>query len=372
MVMRTYKFKLEPTVEQQQKIDWTIDLCRFLYNSALEQRIFAYEKRGISVTYNKQQNELPQLKKELPEFKQIHSQVLQDVLKRLDKAYESFFKRVKRGEKAGFPRFQGKNRYDSFTYTQSGFSIIGEKKQYLRLSKIGAVRVKCHRQPEGKIKTCCIKRKNGKYYVSLSCEVNVLSKQPTFDMKKAVGIDLGISHLAITSDKDFHENHKFLQKSERQLKKLQRTVSRRKKGSQRRKKAVRLLAKKHEQIANQRKDNAHNVSRKLVEKYDFIAFEDLNIQGMVKNERFAKGIADSAWRQLIQFTTYKAEYAGKRVVFVNPYNTTQMCSSCGTIVKKTVEVRIHRCPCGYVEDRDVNAAKNILHLALQAENLQIA
>ncbi len=172
------------------------------------------------------------------------------MVERLDKAYQAFFRRVKRGEKAGFPRFKGRNRYHSFTYPQSGFSLEGK---YITLSKVGTIRIKLHRQVQGIIKTCTVLAKNGRYYVCLSCE-----EEPKIQATGgSVGIDLGVRHLAITSDGDFHDAPKYLRKSERQLKKLQRIVSRRKKGSNRRKKAVALLAKKHEYIANQRRNNAH-------------------------------------------------------------------------------------------------------------------
>jgi putative transposase len=218
------------------------------------------------------------------------------------------------GKKAGFPRFKGRNRYHSFTYPQSGFSLEGK---HIILSRVGTIRIKLHRQVQGTIKTCTVVAKNGRYYVCLSCEVEA----NTQSTGRSVGIDLGVRHLAITSDGDFHDAPKYLHKSERQLQKLQRIVSRRKKGSNRRKKAVALLAKKHEYIANQRRNNAHQVSRQLVNQYDLIAFEDLKITNMIKNHPLAKSIADAGWNQLVQFTTYKAESAGKRVVLVEPRNT---------------------------------------------------
>ncbi len=180
-----------------------------------------------------------------------------------------------------------------------------------------------------------------------------------------VGIDLGIKHLAITSDGEFFETPKYLRQSERQLKRWQRQVSRRKKGSKRRKKAVRQLARVHEHIANQRMDNAHKVSRSLVSQYSLIAFEDLKILNMTQNHHLAKSIADASWNMLVQFTTYKAESAGCQVVLVNPYNTTQECSKCHALVHKELQDRIHHCPhCGYVQDRDINAAENILARAV--------
>ncbi|MCS1351164.1 transposase [Mechercharimyces sp. CAU 1602] len=362
-MFRTYKFKLEPNVQQTKNIEFNLNLCRWLYNSCLEQRRFAYTRRGVSVNRRMQQNELPDLKKEITAFKEVYAQVLQEVVARVDKSFQNFFRRVKLGEKPGYPRFQGKKRYDSFTYPQSGFSLEGK---YLKLSKIGDIRIKCHRQMEGKIKTCTIVRKSNKYYACLSCEIEPTNH--THFTGKQVGIDLGVKHLAISSDGEFFANLKHLKKSEKKLKQLQRIVSRRKKGSNRRRKGVSQLAKLHERVANQRKDLAHKISRNLVDRYDLIAFEKLNITGMVQNHNLAKSIVDVAWRQLVQFTTYKAEYAGKEVIQVDPYNTTQSCSACGQIVKKALKDRMHVCSCGYSEDRDINAAKNILLKAL--DNMQ--
>lgn len=357
--MKTYKFRLYPTKEQMNTINETTHLCRRLYNALLEQRIFAYKHRGTSIDYYTQKKELPLLKKECPEYKSVHSQVLQDVVKRLDKAYQGFFRRLKNGEKAGFPRFKGANRYSSFTYTQSGFDLSDDYK-FIKLSKIGNVRIKCHRRPEGRVKTCSVIEKNGRYYVCLSCEVQ---KEKVTQPKHSVGIDLGIKHLAITSDGVFFEMPTFLRQAEKHITRLQKDLSRKKKGSNRRRKAKLRLAKAHEKVFNQRRDYAHKVSRILADTYKMIAFEDLNVQGMVKNRRLSKSITDAAWHQLVTFTTYKAENAGGSVVSVNPYNTSQECSNCGNIVKKALSVRTHKCPCGYMDDRDVNAAKNILKRA---------
>jgi len=358
--MTAYQFKLDPTPEQREQIYHTLNLCRWLYNSGLEQRIIAYKKQGKSLSFYTQKKELPALKKVLPEFKDVHSQVLQNVLERLDKAYQNFFRRVQIGEKAGFPRFKGRNRYHSFTYPQSGFEMEGN---LLTLSKIGKVKVDRHRAMKGKIKTCQIIHKNGKFFVSFTCEIHV--RQPKKKNLRAVGIDLGVRHLAITSDGDFHDNPKHLHQLEHKLKRQQRLVSKKMRGSNRRKKAIYQLAKLHERIANKRKDTAHQTARKLVDTYDLFVFEDLDIQKMVKDHDYAKSIVDSAWRKLIDYTTYKAAKAGRKVLLVNPYNTTQQCSSCLDIVPKTIGERVHRCPCGYVDNRDINAAKNILRLGLK-------
>src|SRR5690606_17149570 len=185
--------------------------------------------------------------------------------------YKAIISHIKNGEKPGYPRYKEKGSYDSFTYPQARALKIEGK--YLKLSKIGLVRIKLHRQIEGKIKTCTIRRKNGKYYACITCEIEQEQKPKT---GKVVGVDLGVKHLAITSDGQFFPNHKYRKKSERKIKYLQRMVSRRKLGSNRRKKAVLLLAKEWEKVANRRKDLAHKISRKLVDNYDLIAFEDLN------------------------------------------------------------------------------------------------
>lgn len=358
-MQRTYKFRLYPNKEEQANIHHTLERCRLLYNRLLAERIAAYKQMGRSLTYYEQKATLPERKQVIPELKNVHSQVLQHVVERLDKAYQAFFRRVKHGEKAGFPRFKPESQYNSFTYPQSGFAIEGK---HLRLSKIGVVRIRLHRQPQGTIKTCTIMVKNGNYYACFSCEVE---HDPLPASEKQIGIDLGISKLAVTSDGEWIDSPQFLRKSEDKLKRKQRAVSKKKRGSNRRRKAMGELARFHEKVANQRMDYAHQVSRKLVNEYGLIAFEELNIRGMVKNHHLAKSIADSGWNGLVQFVTYKAESAGRLVVQVNPYRTSQRCSNCGEIVPKTLSVRVHQCSCGYTADRDENAAINILKLALK-------
>lgn len=344
-MLKAYKYRLYPNREQRKAFDFTLERCRLLYNRLLEERIHAYKSEGKSSTYYAQANTLSERKRHIPALKHVHSQVLQDVAKRLDKAFQAFFRRVKRGETAGFPRFKPATQYDSFTYPQGGYTISGNK---IKLSKIGEVKIKLHRPIEGKIKTCTVIQKNGKCYVCLSCEVDSV---PLPDSAERVGVDLGVKTLAVTSDSEYFESPKYLRKSEKRLKRLQRFVSRKKKGSSRRKKAVCVLARLHERVANQRKDYAHKVSRQLVNRYGLIAFEDLNVIGMVKNHSLAKSIADSGWSQLVTFTTYKAESAGRVVKQVDPRNTTQLCSNCGEIVKKALSVRVHKCEtCGFIAD----------------------
>lgn len=362
MVVRSYKYRIYPTNLQKEKILFVLERCRLLYNRLLEERKIAYESFGVMLNYYEQANTLPDRKRFIPELNQVFSQVLQDVARRLDKSFQSFFRRVKEGDvSVGYPRFKPESRYKSFTYTQHnhGFRIADGK---LHLSKIGNIKIKLHRQPQGKMKTCTIIEKNGKFYACLSCEVEFCSLPV---INKHVGVDLGIKHLAITSDGQFFDSPNYLRKSERKLKHLQRSVSRKKIGSNRRKKTVSILAKLYEHVANQRKDYAHKISRNLVNSHDLIAFENLNTKGMVKNHKLAKSISDTGWYQLVLLTTYKAESAGRRVVLVDPRNTSQECSNCGSIVKKKLSTRTHKCNhCGLKMDRDVNAAINILKRAL--------
>ena len=358
-MLNAFKYRIYPTKEQAQSIDRTIALCQQLYNAALEHRRYLYKHGGISINYYDQANELNEIKNALPEYKTVHSQVAQDVLKRLEKAYKDFFRRLKIGEKPGFPRFQSYKRYNSFTYPQSGFSLTGS---HLQLSKIGSVKVKLHRAIEGKLKTCSIVRKNDKYYVCLVCEVEAQVIPLTY---QEVGIDMGIKEFCITSDGELMPNPKNYRRTEAKLRRQQQSVSRKKKGSQRRKKDVRVLARTHEYVLNQRKDNACKVAKSLLNRYDTICREDLQIANMVKNHKLAKSISDAGWGLFFKVLDAKAKQTlGKRVIAVDPKFTSQMCSRCGAIHKKTLAIRVHQCACGLTLDRDVNAAINIRNKGL--------
>jgi putative transposase len=359
-MLKAFKYRLYPTESQKAKLSETLWLCSILYNMCLAERRDCWELGGHSVTKYDQIMRLPELKKIDERFNQVHSQVLQDVVKRLDKTFDAFFRRVKTGEKPGYPRFKPARRYNSFTYPQapSGCQLQGGK---LVLSKIGTVKVKLHREVPGKVKTVTIMRQADGWYACFSCEVerNVLPVSG-----KTVGVDLGLSHFAITSDEEFFPAAKHLRKAERNLKHLQRQVSRRTKGSNRRKKAVRQLAKAHLRVANQRKDTAHKVARSLVNRYQTIAVEDLQVRNMVKNHHLAKSISDAGWNLFINILMSKAAEAGREVVKVDPRYTSQVCSECGTIVPKPLSQRWHSCTCGCELHRDVNAARNILRRAV--------
>jgi putative transposase len=324
------------------------------------------------------------LKENDERFQSIHSQVLQDTVRRVDKAFQNFFRRVQAGEKVGYPRFKSARRHDSFTYPQSGFKLNSKK---LTLSKIGDVKIKLHRPIEGlvgltetfrmgvkptkkgKIKTLTIRRSRLRdpetgqadgWFACFSCEVPV---KPLPITGKSVGVDVGIENFATTSDGEFFPTIKDLRKAEKKIKRLQREVARRKKGSKRRKKSVWRLKRAHLRVANKRRDTHHKVARKLIEKYDLIAIEDLSIGNMVKNHHLAKSISDAGWYSFSLILAAKAEEAGRKVVKVNPKFTSQVCSDCGAIVEKALSERWHSCECGCSLHRDMNAAINILKRA---------
>lgn len=360
MDMRTYKYRLYPTKAQKQLLADTLESCRVLYNCALEQRKIAFRQFKVSVRRLDQQAQLLEIKEYFPEYKSVYSQVLQEVILRVDKAFLNFFRRLKTSEKPGYPRFKGRGWYDSFTYPQSGFSLSDNRKgnQKLRLSKIGKVKVRLHRAIKGNIKTCTIKRELNNWYVCFSCEIEPEILPKTY---KDAGIDVGIEKFAALSDGTLINNPQFLRESEAKLKHEQRKLSRKKKGSNSRKKQKHKLAKLHCKIKNRRNNFLHIESRKLVRSYDVIVFEDLRIKNMLKNHHLAKSISDASWAKFIEYVSYKAESAGKKVIFVNPRGTSQICSGCGIIVKKSLSVRVHKCPyCKLEIDRDVNAAINIL------------
>ncbi len=338
----------------------TLEICRHLYNSALADRKNAYEVEGISRTYEDQAAMLTVEKKD-GNFRGVFSQVLQDALKRLDKSFKAFFRRVKAGREPGYPRFKGQGWYKSFTYPQVGFKLECSK---LTLSKIGSIRIFKHREIKGKIKTCTIKKnKLGCWYAILVTEINDV---PQIEPKKAIGVDVGLKSMVALSTGETVQYPRYYILAEQKLAVAQRNLSRKKKGSSNRQKAKLKVARLHQKIQNHRDEFLHQISRKLVDSADIIVFENLNILGMLKNRHLAKHIQDHAWGKLIQFTQSKAAKAGKVVELVVARYTSQKCSQCGIIVPKTLAVRVHHCPnCGLEMDRDVNASLNIRTLGLR-------
>jgi IS605 OrfB family transposase len=378
-VRKTYQEKLRPTPTQERLLELVLWRCRTLYNTALEQRITAWERCHVSLTRSQQEAELKALRAEMPEYASIHSHILQDVLARLDKSYQAFFRRLANGEKPGFPRFQGKDRYHSFTYKEFGNGARLDK-GYLVLSKIGRIAVRWSRPIEGTPKTVTLSKEADGWSVCFSC-----AEVPTAPLPltgKETGIDVGLKVFLITANGQIVENPRHYRTAERELKKAQQRVSKRKKGSRRRKKAVQLLAKKHQHVRRQRTDFHHKSALALVREYDVIyveAIQPANLSrrpapkqdengtyehnGASRKAGLNKSIQDAGWRHFLSILAYKAACAGKRVEAVSPAYTSQECSGCGARIQTSLSVRTHVCTnCGLILDRDENAARNILWL----------
>jgi putative transposase len=356
-VRKTFKYKLVPTPEQEQTMAFVVHRCRELYNAALQERRDAWQKCSVSITCAHQSTELPAIKEVRPEYRGVHSQVLQDVLTRLDRAFQAFFRRVQAGEQPGYPRFQGARRYVSFTYKQFGNGATLDD-GYLVLSKIGRIAVRWSRDLQGTPKTVTVTHEADGWYVCFSCEGVPI--QPLPPTNQDTGIDVGLKVFLITAGGEPVENPRHYRKAEQELKKAQRRVSRRKKGSKRRRKAVQWLARKHQKVQRQRRDFHHKTALDLLRAFDTIYLEDLQVANMVKNAHLAKSISDAGWAQFRAILEGKAVYAGRRVVAVPPAYTSQDCSGCGQRVEKSLSVRTHVCTsCGLILDRDENAAINI-------------
>ena len=361
-VRKTYKEKLRPTPTQERALDEALWRWRDLYNAALEQRITAWQRRHVSISRFEQEAELKDIRAAFPEYEAIHSHVLQDVLARLDRTYQAFFRRLQRGEKAGFPRFKGSNRYHSFSFKEYGNGARLDN-GVLVLSKVGRISVHWSRPLEGTPKTITVSKEADGWYVAISCaEVPV---QPLPSTGQETGIDLGLESFATLANGQPIFTPRYYRKAQAYLRRCQRRVARRRKGSHRRAKAVKLLAKAQQHIARQRRDFHHQQARKLVQAYDVIYHEDLRVANMLRNHCLAKSISDAGWGAFLSILAFKAASAGKQVVAVNPAFSSQRCSGqgCGAIVQKGLSVRWHACPeCGTSLHRDHNAALNILQL----------
>jgi putative transposase len=356
-VRKTYKEKLRLTPAQEQALEEVVWRCRELCNTALEQRITAWQRRHVSISRYEQEAELKDIRAEFSEYAAIHSHILQDVLARLDRTYQAFFRRMQRGEKAGFPRFKGRSRFHSFTFKEHGNGARLDN-GFLVLAKIGRIRVHWSRPLEGTPKTVTVSKEADGWYVAISCaDVPVHPLPPT---GHETGIDLGLESFATLADGTMIHNPRCYRKAERQLAKCQQRVSKRQKGSHRRRKAACWLAKAHQTVRRQRDDFHHKTALSLVRQCDTIYHEDLRVANMERNHSLAKSIADAGWSAFLTILAFKAASAGKRVAAVDPAFTSQTCSGCGVMVAKGLSVRWHSCPdCGASLHRDHNAARNI-------------
>jgi putative transposase len=356
---KSFKYKLKPTPDQERVFEHTLMRCRHVYNAALGERREAWRMRGVTITYYQQQAELPDIKAAMPEYAEVHSQVLQDVVLRVERAYQAFFRRVQVGEAPGYPRFQGRQRYHSFTYPQVGeHGGARLDNGCLVLSKIGRVAMRWSRPLEGLPKTVTISQEADGWYAIVSCdEVPVQPLPPT---GREIGIDVGLKVFLVTANGEVVDNPHHFRHAERYLAKCQRRVARRMKGSHRRRKAVAVLAKAHQHVKRQRADFHHKTALALLQTNDTIYLEELRVANMTRNRHLAKSIQDAGWAQFRVILDAKAACAGRRVITVPAHYTTQECSECGERVPKSLSVRTHICPaCGLVLDRDLNAALNI-------------
>lgn len=366
-MLKTMQYRLKPTKNQAHVLDAQLEECRWTYNHFLAVRRDAWEERQESLSYHAQATTLPTLKQDRPSLHTVHAQVLQNVAVRIDLGFKAFSRRVKAGENPGYPRFRSCGRYDSMTFPQygNGCQMIDG---LLKLSKVGALRVTMHRPLEGTPKTCTVRRTStGKWYATLVCEVAPAPLEPT---GAAVGIDVGLVSFATLSTGEKTPCPKFLRQDEKDLKRAQRKLSAAEKGTPERRHRRTIVARIHKRIGHRRSNFCHQESRRLVNRYDILVVEDLSVNGMVHNHCLAKSILDAAWSQLTAHLAYKAAYARRAYVAVNPAYTSQDCSQCRHRKRKFLAQRIHACQCcGLVLDRDHNAALNILRLGLQSLGL---
>ncbi|MFV0399216.1 MAG: IS200/IS605 family element RNA-guided endonuclease TnpB [Oscillospiraceae bacterium] len=365
---KAYKFRLYPTKEQENLMQRTFGCCRFVFNHFLAQKIEQYKKVGKSDSWVQQGKSLTALKRELEWLKEVDATALQSSIKDLDIAYQNFFRRVRKGEKPGFPKFKSKhNHRKSFKSKRVG-NNISVYVDCVKLPKLGLVPAAISKQVEGRVLSATVSQNpSGKYFVSLCCtDVDIPQYAGT---GAQIGLDMGLKEFCIASDGASFDNHKHLARSQKRLAKLQRQLSRKTKGSANRAKARIKVARLHERVANQRTDALHKLSTELVKRYDLICIEDLQVKNMVKNHRLAKSISDASWSEFARQLAYKCEWQHKALVRVDKFfPSSQLRSCCGAKnpITKDLGVRGWICPeCGTAHDRDVNAAKNILHEGLR-------
>jgi putative transposase len=355
---KTFRYRLYPTKVQAEALTRQLREACTLYNAALQERRDAWKLAGKSISYYDQAKQLKEIRAEgltaLANFS-----CCQDVLRRLDKTFKAFFRRVKNGEKAGYPRFKPLTRFDSITFPSYGDGIRLLESGKLRVQGIGCLKVKLHRPVEGKIKTVSLEHESGKWYVAFSVEV---ATQPFEPSSLAVGIDVGLESFAVLSDVTVIANPRHYRRAQAALRRAQRKVARRKMGGSGRKKAVSSLQAAHAHVRNQRLDFQHKLAIQLVSRFGLIAVEKLNFKGLASG-MLAKSVHDAGWSGFFQMLAYKAESAGRLLVSVDPRGTSQRCCGCGREVRKELKDRWHDCPsCGLSVSRDLNSAKEILRL----------
>lgn len=351
---KTYKYRLFTNRSQERELAVCLETHRRLYNQALEAKRHIWETLNVSWPYGEQSAWFKKARLSNKWYARLNFWSAQNTLRTLDKAYVSFFKN------GGYPRFKSGDRFNSFAFDMGGHGggckIIGRK---IRLQNIGTIRVRWHRGiPEGgRLKQACIVRDKGKWYVCFSVDAPRGDRSPT---GASIGLDVGLKAFVTTSEGECLGNSRILEPKIKELRAKQRALSRCRRGSKRRGKVKQSVSTLHAKVRNSRRDMHHKVARSLVDRYGVIAVESLNIKGMLRNHRLARRISDAGWSQFISILSSKAEEAGGQVIGVDARNTSQQCSKCGKMDRKSLSDRVHHCQCGLVLDRDINAARNIL------------
>lgn len=378
---RNCTLRLYPTAKQARQLESWLELHRLLYNQTLAERRDAWRDEKRSVSYNEQQNALPTMKAEKPWYLPLGSHALQETVRRVDRAFKAFFRRLKGGQKPGYPRFKARDRFDSFTYPcVAGWKLteMGGGRGVLAVSNLGHIKLKgtCRVNLLGldrKQMTCCtIRRNRDKWYATITYNVplSALARPVAEDPESMTGLDAGLHSLGVLADGTEILRKRHLDDDAAKIKAASRSVSRKKKGSANRRKAVRELSRIHERVANRRKDYLDKTAARIVSTTAFLAVEDLAVKNMMakggKRKRgLNRSMADAALGRFLTMLGSKAEEAGCEFVRVNPRGTTLECSRCGRMVPKDLSARVHDCPhCGLVMDRDQNAAINILFRGL--------
>lgn len=359
-VLRTYRYRLLPRKAQHGRLQAALDHTRDLYNAALEERASYYRKTGKSIRYMDQTRSLTTLRKDA-EFAVFPTSLQYWPLRKVELAFTAFFRRLKAGDKPGYPRFRSKSRFDTFGFTHKlgdGWQLFGSR---LYIKGIGRVRMGLHRPMPSKPVTCLIKKDGAGWVAYLICEVPV---PEDVALGKSIGLDLGITAFVATSDGELIPGAHAGRRAEAEIRRRQRALARCKRGSRNRSKAKRAYGSAMSKSARVRTTFHHQIAARLVRENAVIAIEDLNIHGLGRGI-LSRDVHDAGWGKFTEILISKAESAGRSVIKVDPRNTSQSCSGCGVIVRKTLAVRTHDCSeCGLVLDRDVNAARNVLLRAI--------
>ena len=347
-IIKTFKFKLKLSKEQTKRVDSWIGTSRFIHNLALETKIYAYRSFGVSLSKFDLMNQLPALK-EFDWIKDVPAQSLQDVIERLDRTYQSFFKG------GGFPKWAKKDSYNSIA-----FKAVKQAENGFILPKLGHVKVFKNRMPDGNLKRATIIKEHADYFLSVTFESETKNLYPVSD-NQAVGLDMGITYFLADSNGHFVDNPRHILKYEKQLRIENRALARKKKGSKSREKQKVKLAKLHRKIANVRKDFLHKTSIQYIKENHIIICEDLKVKNMVKFGHLSKHISDVSWSNFFAMLKYKMEHNEKIFVQINPRFTSQKCSACGHIEKENrlSQSKFKCISCNHEQNADLNAALNI-------------